>query len=325
MQPVHWVGVVERRHAVDTGWRHASLRSSGQSDLARPWMVHLAGSSSRVLVLVGLAASRAQQRGQLESSSALGTLQPPGIGGVPVDAVVGQLGWREGPPQRAAPVVAEHLQQVLPPAQVVEAALARVVLVRGLAVQHQVGVVDGEHGGEEGGGEVRAPEEDVELHPGGVVGDEGNQREDELGDGGPGDLVQVHGQEAGVEPGAVAHREPHVQQEQDEVPGKQDRVDTCANRGSISNVSPVVPVTHAVSHEHAVVLPLEHADAADRAVPGPGRLHGLAAGAELPLLADDGGQDDVARARVGQPQPDKVAHNVEEEEGAEGDVGRAPH
>ena len=68
-------------------------------------------------------------------SSALGSLEPPGLGGVPVDAVVRQLGRDEGPDDGAPPVVAQHLQQVLPPAEVVRRPL-RVVLVRRLAVQN---------------------------------------------------------------------------------------------------------------------------------------------------------------------------------------------
>ena len=73
------------------------------------------------------------------------------------------------------------------------------------------------------------------------------------------------------------------------------------------------PVPDAVPDEHAVVLPLEDAHAADGAVPGARRLHGLADGAELPLLADGRGEDDVARRRVRQPQPDEVAHDVHQE------------
>ena len=69
------------------------------------------------------------------TSSALGSLEPPGLGGVPVDAVVRQLGRDEGPDDGAPPVVAQHLQQVLPPAEVVRRPL-RVVLVRRLAVQY---------------------------------------------------------------------------------------------------------------------------------------------------------------------------------------------
>ena len=69
------------------------------------------------------------------TSSALGSLEPPGLCGVPVDAVVRQLGGDEGPEDGAPPVVAQHLQQVLTPTEVVRRAL-RVVLVRRLAVQH---------------------------------------------------------------------------------------------------------------------------------------------------------------------------------------------
>ena len=42
-------------------------------------------------------------------------------------------------------------------------------------------------------------------------------------------------------------------------------------------------------------------------------LDGLADGAELPLLADGRGEDDVARRRVRQPQTDEVAHDVHQE------------
>ena len=69
------------------------------------------------------------------TSSALGSLEPPGLGGVPVDAVVRQPRGDEGPEDGAPPVVAQHLQQVLPPTEVVRRPL-RVVLVRRLAVQH---------------------------------------------------------------------------------------------------------------------------------------------------------------------------------------------
>ncbi len=102
----------------------------------------------------------------------------------------------------------------------------------------------------------------------------------------------------------------------------------------------MVPVPDAVSHKHAVVLPLKDAHSANGAVPGPGGLDGLAAGAELPSASSaprsprspgvsggggvgaglGGGQDDVARGGVGQPQPDKVAHDVDEEDGADGRV-----
>jgi hypothetical protein len=82
----------------------------------------------------------------------------------------------------------------------------------------------------------------------------------------------------------------------------------------------VIPVPDAVPHKHAVMLPLEDADAARGAVPGPGRLHGLARRAKLPPLLDGRGQDDVPRRRVRQPQPDVVADNVDEEDGAEGEV-----
>ena len=74
-----------------------------------------------------------------------------------------------------------------------------------------------------------------------------------------------------------------------------------------------LPVADAVSDEHAVVLPLEDADAADGAVPRPRRLHRLAHRAELPLLPDRRRQDHVARRRVGQPQPDEVPHDVHQE------------
>ena len=69
------------------------------------------------------------------TSSAFGSLQPPGLGGVPVDAVVRQPRGDEGPEDGAPPVVAQDLQQVLPPPEVVLRPL-RVVLVRRLAVQH---------------------------------------------------------------------------------------------------------------------------------------------------------------------------------------------
>ena len=68
------------------------------------------------------------------TSSALGSLEPPGLCGVPVDAVVRQLGGDEGPDDGAPPVVPQHLQHVLPPTEVVRRPL-RVVLVRRLAVQ----------------------------------------------------------------------------------------------------------------------------------------------------------------------------------------------
>ena len=72
-------------------------------------------------------------------------------------------------------------------------------------------------------------------------------------------------------------------------------------------------MSDAVPDEHAVVLPLEDADAADGAVPGPGGLHRLAHRAELPLLPDGRGKDDVPRRRVRQPQPDEVANDVHQE------------
>ncbi len=95
----------------------------------------------------------------------------------------------------------------------------------------------------------------------------------------------------------------------------------------------MVPVSDAVADKHAVVLPLEDADAADGAVPGAGRLHRLAAGAELPSAAPGGAggraapslgvgggagrrQDDVAGRGVRQPETHEVAHNVEQEEGS---------
>ena len=161
------------------------------------------------------------------------------------------------------------------------------------------------------------------LEPGEVEGEQRHERKHELGHHGPGELVDVGGQEAGVEVGAVEDGGPHVPQEEAEVP--------------------VVAVADAVADEHAVVLPLEDADPADGAVPGARRLNRLAGGAELPPAAAaaatvaagaprgpgpvggvgggaGGGEDDVPGGGVGQPQPDKVAHDVEQEEGAEGGV-----
>ena len=51
-------------------------------------------------------------------------------------------------------------------------------------------MVEEEDGGEEECGEVCAPEEDVELEPGEVEGEEGDEREDELGQDGPRDLAE---------------------------------------------------------------------------------------------------------------------------------------
>ena len=52
-------------------------------------------------------------------------------------------------------------------------------------------MVKQEDGGEEECGEVCAPEEDVELQPGEVEGEQRHQREDELGQDGPRDLTGV--------------------------------------------------------------------------------------------------------------------------------------
>ena len=63
-----------------------------------------------------------------------------------------------------------------------------------------------------------APEEDVELQPRKVEGEERDEREDELGQDGPRDLAEVPRQEACVEVRAVEDGRPEVRQEQDEVP-----------------------------------------------------------------------------------------------------------
>ena len=52
-------------------------------------------------------------------SSVLGSLQPPGLPGVPLHSVVGQHGLGTRPDERQPPVPAEHLHPVLLPAQVV--------------------------------------------------------------------------------------------------------------------------------------------------------------------------------------------------------------
>jgi hypothetical protein len=83
-------------------------------------------------------------------------------------------------------------------------------------------VVEQEDSSEECGRKVRAPEEDVELEPGEVEGEEADEGEDELGQVGPRYLGHVPGQEAGVKVCAVDHAGPEVSEEQDEVPGEQN-------------------------------------------------------------------------------------------------------
>ena len=79
-------------------------------------------------------------------------------------------------------------------------------------------MVEQQDGGEEEGGKVCAPEEDVELQPREVEGEERDEREDELGQVRPRDLAEVQRQEARVEVRAVEHARPEVRQEEDEVP-----------------------------------------------------------------------------------------------------------
>ena len=79
-------------------------------------------------------------------------------------------------------------------------------------------MVEQQDGGEEEGGKVGAPEEDVELQPREVEGEERDEREDELGQVRPRDLAEVQRQEARVEVRAVEHARPEVRQEEDEVP-----------------------------------------------------------------------------------------------------------
>lgn len=118
--------------------------------------------------------------------------------------------------------------------------------------------------GQQEGREVDAPEEDVELQPGGVQpGDQHDHGKDELEELLPGAAAELAGQEHGVEVGAVEDTEPHVEQEEAE--------------------ETMVAMTDAVTDEHAVVLALQDADVADVAVPGPGRRHGLAGGAKFPF------------------------------------------
>ena len=78
-------------------------------------------------------------------------------------------------------------------------------------------MVEQQDGGEEEGGKVGAPEEDVELQPGEVECEERDEREDELGQDRPRDLAEVPRQEARVEVRAVEHGRPEVREEEDEV------------------------------------------------------------------------------------------------------------
>ena len=85
-------------------------------------------------------------------------------------------------------------------------------------ISTQISMVEQQDGGEEEGGKVGAPEEDVELQPREVEGEERDEREDELGQVRPRDLAEVQRQEARVEVRAVEHARPEVRQEEDEVP-----------------------------------------------------------------------------------------------------------
>lgn len=144
------------------------------------------------------------------------------------------------------------------------------------------------------------PEENVKLEPGEIKREETNERKYKLGHHGPRDFVQVSGQKVGVEVGAVANREPHVEEEEAKVS--------------------VVSVSHAIAHKHAMMLSFQDTDPTTRAMPGSWGLNGLAAGAKFPLLLDHRGQDDVPGGGVGQPKANEVSNQVDEQEGADGGV-----
>ncbi len=169
------------------------------------------------------------------------------------------MGERRGghrPDQSLAPVLPKHLQQVLPQAQVVHGDVV-VVFVGGASFENEVDVVGQQDRGEEQGGEMHAPEEDVDLEPGGIEAcDEHNHGENELEDLAPRGVTELRHQEGSVEVGAVDDGDPHVEQEQEE--------------------EAVVPVADAVPHKHAVVLPLQNANVANVAVPRPRRGDALA-------------------------------------------------
>ena len=93
---------------------------------------------------------------QCYTSSAFRALQFPGLRGVPVDPVVGQLTGSKGPDNGSLPVGPEDFQQVLLPAQIV-AAFPRVVLVRRLAVEHQIEMVEQKNGSQQAGSKVDRP------------------------------------------------------------------------------------------------------------------------------------------------------------------------
>ena len=157
---------------------------------------------------------------------------------------MGQFAGRKGPDEGSLPVCAEDLQQILLPAQVVTA-FPRVVLVRRLAVEHQVEVVEQEDGGEKAGSKVDrpraataeedeesekiatkrkwsrcclSPEKHVELQPGEIKRDEMNEGKDELEKDCPAErFLEVLAQEMAVEECTVDDGQPHVEKEQAKV------------------------------------------------------------------------------------------------------------
>ena len=96
----------------------------------------------------------------------------------------------------------------------------------------------------------------------------------------------------GVEIGAVDHPQPGPGEEEDE--------------------EPVVEVSDTVASEHTVVFPLEDAEVAGRAVPGPGWGDGLTDGAVVPVFPAHpvAGDDDVPGAGVHQPADNTVYTTV---------------
>lgn len=224
--------------------------------------------------------------------------QLPCLLGVPLHAIVGQF-WRcKWPDHGEVPAGAHDLHQVLLGPQVVVGDLP-VGLKCGLAGSDELDVVHKEHAGEEEGSQVDAPEEDGNLSPGDVhPGDEDHEGKDELEGGQGGEQAELDPQVKGVEVAAVEDTSPKPGEEHDEVP--------------------VICVSYAVSSKHAVMFPLEDADPTCSAMPGPRGSHGFTCGAEMPFVTNLwGGNDDEPRGGVDQPKSEKVAGDVDGDEGSE--------